>query len=206
MARPTTIRDEDLLRAVHDVVRERGATATTAEIAARAGVSEGTLFRRFQNKNHLFVEALLQMPLPPWVEGLPSRVGQGDVFEHLVAVGLLVIAYVQQWMPLSMVAASAPEEAGFHQRLAGPESPKRRFERQVAAYFEAETRAGRLAGFDAVVMSRTFLGALHSYVFDEFQMRMANEIPTPARTFVEGLVGMLKHGLAPLTEPRPRRR
>ncbi len=37
MARPPTIRDEDLLQAVHDVVRERGATATTAEVAERAG-------------------------------------------------------------------------------------------------------------------------------------------------------------------------
>jgi len=197
MARPPTIRDEDLLQAVHDVVRERGATATTAEIAERAGVSEGTLFHRFKNKNRLFQEALFSMPEPRWVDELGARVGEGDVFEHLVELGLLVIANIQSWMPLSMVAASAPDEAGFHQRLAGRDSPKRRFERKVAGYFEAEIRAGRLADFDAVVMSRTFLGALHTYVFDEFQMRLSNEIPMPPRAYVEAMVGMLKHGITP---------
>jgi AcrR family transcriptional regulator len=203
MARPTVIRDEDLLQAVHDVVRERGVSATTAEIAARAGVSEGTLFHRFKSKNQLFAEALFQLPEPVWLDGLIDRVGKGDVFEHLVELGLLVIVNMESWMPLSMVAASAPEEAGFHARLARPDSPKRSFERKFVGYFESEIRAQRLAPFDALVVSRCYLGALHNYVFDEFQMRLTKEIPMPPRVFVEGLVGMLKHGMMP---PRNRKR
>jgi AcrR family transcriptional regulator len=202
MARPPSIRDEDLLQAVHDVVRERGVAATTAEIAARAGVSEGTLFHRYKSKNQLFIEALILMQDPPWADALQTRVGEGDVFAHLVELGLLVIANIQSWMPLSMVAASAPEEAGFHRRLAAADSPKRRFERKFQGYFEAELRAGRLRDVDAVILCRTYLGALHSYVFDEFQMRLANEIPTPPRVFVESLVGMLKTGVAPVKTSR----
>jgi hypothetical protein len=48
-----------------------------------------------------------------------------------------------------------------------------------------------------VVVSRTFLGALHSYVFDEFQMRMNQQLPMPPRVFVTGLVSMLQRGIAP---------
>lgn len=202
MARPPTIRDEDLFAAVHAVARERGAAATTAEIAARAGVSEGTLFHRFKSKNQLFIEALLQMPDPAWVDELPLQVGRGDLFEHLVEVGLRVIEHIHAWMPLSMVAASAPESAGFHHRLAMADSPKSRFERKIGAYFEAELRAGRLVAPDSVVVSRTFLGALHSYVFDEFQMRMNQQLPMPPRVFVTGLVSMLQRGLAPISPRR----
>ena len=48
------ISDEQILQAVADVIAERGYTgATTKQIAARAGVNEVTLFRRFGNKKNL---------------------------------------------------------------------------------------------------------------------------------------------------------
>jgi AcrR family transcriptional regulator len=202
MARPTTIRDEDLLEAARAVVRERGAAATTAEVAARAGVSEGTIFHRFKSKNLLFIEALLRAGDPEWVERLPARVGTGDVFEHLVEVGLEVVAYFREIMPMAMLAGSAPEDSGFHARLAASNSPKVRAERKMEAFFEAEARAGRLATPDAALVSRTYLGALWGYVFGEFQMRNERGMPTPPRVFVEGLVGLLKHG----TDPHPSKR
>jgi hypothetical protein len=41
MARPVTISDEQILDAARAVFTEKGPRATTAEIAERAGVSEG---------------------------------------------------------------------------------------------------------------------------------------------------------------------
>jgi hypothetical protein len=82
---------------------------------------------------------------PEWVERLPARVGTGDVFEHLVEVGLEVVAYFREIMPMAMLAGSAPEDSGFHARLAASNSPKVRAERKMEAFFEAEARAGRLS-------------------------------------------------------------
>lgn len=48
------ISDEQILQAVADVIVERGyAGATTKQIAAKAGINEVTLFRRFGNKKNL---------------------------------------------------------------------------------------------------------------------------------------------------------
>lgn len=54
MARPRSEeKQQALLRAATDIFAEQGLAASTAAIAKRAGVAEGTLFRYFENKNAL---------------------------------------------------------------------------------------------------------------------------------------------------------
>ena len=65
MARPRTIEDEDLLESIRATFLELGPSAPTNELAARASVSEGTLFKRFGNKRAMFVRAME----PPALEG-----------------------------------------------------------------------------------------------------------------------------------------
>ena len=49
MARPQTIHTDTILAAARDEFLAQGfTTATTARIAKRAGVSEGTIFKRFR--------------------------------------------------------------------------------------------------------------------------------------------------------------
>ena len=54
MARPATIKDEEILRAAARCFSARGISATTAEVAERARISEGTIFHRFKSKAELF--------------------------------------------------------------------------------------------------------------------------------------------------------
>jgi len=63
MGRVPTIDTQTILDAAREVFMEDGMQGTTAEIARRAGVSEGTVFRRFATKETLFFECM----------GLPSR-------------------------------------------------------------------------------------------------------------------------------------
>ena len=58
MSRPITISDDTILEAARALFTEKGPRATTAEIAARAGVSEGIVFKRFGSKAALHKAAM----------------------------------------------------------------------------------------------------------------------------------------------------
>ena len=45
---------ERVLRAAHELFAERGAEVTMEEVARRAGVGVGTIYRRFPSKEHLY--------------------------------------------------------------------------------------------------------------------------------------------------------
>ena len=58
MPRPVSIQDEVILSAARELFLERGIDVATSEIAARAGVSQGTIFKRFRTKQALFNAAM----------------------------------------------------------------------------------------------------------------------------------------------------
>ena len=58
MSRPVTIRNDTILDAARMVFLARGVAGRTAEVAAVAGVSEGSVFKRFPTKAILFREAM----------------------------------------------------------------------------------------------------------------------------------------------------
>lgn len=68
---------ERILAAAIEVFAERGLEASTAEIAARAGVGEATLFRRFPTKDDL-VTAIVQMMLEEAAEVATSCLQEED--------------------------------------------------------------------------------------------------------------------------------
>src|SRR5450756_1132234 len=75
-----------LIQATTDVVGQVGyARATTRAIADAAGVAEGTIYRHFPDKQHLFFAAVLERnaPVIDWVSQFPARAGQASVRENL---------------------------------------------------------------------------------------------------------------------------
>jgi AcrR family transcriptional regulator len=54
MPRPVSIQDDVILRAAREIFLEKGWDATTSEIAAKAGVSNGIIFKRFKTKGDSF--------------------------------------------------------------------------------------------------------------------------------------------------------
>jgi len=79
MARHATITDDQILDAARAVFIEEGFRARTSKVAQLAGVSEGTIFKRFETKERLFLAAL-QIPYPaPWHALLERLAGTGDV-------------------------------------------------------------------------------------------------------------------------------
>src|SRR3954467_8543655 len=87
MARPLNTTQESILEAARAVFLERGISGTTAEVAKRARVSEGSIFNYFSTKAELFQAALQsQIEAPAWALSLATRAGQGDLKENLYAI------------------------------------------------------------------------------------------------------------------------
>jgi AcrR family transcriptional regulator len=204
MARPTTIKDEEILRAAHEVFLARGISATTAEVAARAGVSEGTIFHRFKSKVELFFSAMdfgsqASDGLDPWLwlDDLEKRVGHGDVKEQLQELAHESLAFFRRMMPLMMMSWSNPGPSGVPEKLQVPNSPPLRALKRLSGYLEAEMRSGRLGRHDPEIVARTFMGSVSNYALFEIFMKASKELPLPPDTFVRGLVEILWSGIAP---------
>ena len=116
-------RPAEILSAALDCFAERGFAATRLEdIAARAGVTKGTLYLYFPNKEELF-KALVRQELLPNVERLEgAAAGPGsaaDVLGQLVAVWVGHVAPSRIAVLPKLIIAEAgnfPELAKFYHR------------------------------------------------------------------------------------------
>jgi AcrR family transcriptional regulator len=197
MARPPSIRDEDIVAAARAVLLERGLAATAADVAQRAGISEGSIFHRFKTKEALFSEACFsgrgQHELPEWIAGLSARVGRGSIEQHLEEIATEGIAFFRLLIPFVMLTWSK----GPQSHLGGGEPPPMRALKALAMYFEAEMLSGRMARHDPEVVARTFMGALWNFVSMELMFESRERMPLAEVTFVRGFTRLMLDGLGP---------
>lgn len=198
MPRPISIKDETIIDAARAVFLERGFAATTAEVAERAGVSEGTLFNRFRSKAELFQAAMRpHFEALEWTADLADRVGRGDLRDELFAIASAVAEFMRKLMPLMMMSWSNIGSSGLPTMLCQPNPPPLRALRRLAAYFEAEMRLGRLRRGDPELLARMLLGSVQHYVFFEVVMKAGDELPLPLPTYLRGFVAVLLDGCGP---------
>ncbi|MBU4214921.1 MAG: TetR/AcrR family transcriptional regulator [Actinobacteria bacterium] len=101
---PPDERRQAILAAVQDVILERGTAVTTRDLAAAAGVAEGTLFRVFEDKTTLLREAVLAA-IDPGLALVPMRSIDLDapLEERIIEVMRISQARVERtvaWMSL----------------------------------------------------------------------------------------------------------
>ncbi len=209
MARPTTISGDLILAAARHVFLAHGIRGTTAEVAERAGVSEGSIFKRWKTKDELFRAAMQADAVDgvSFLAGLPERVGKGDLREQLIEVGVLAAHFFEKIVALHMHAFSAGS-GDKRQTFEGPgEPPPMVARKRLASYFEAERRLGRIRNVDTDVLGRVFLGSIYNFVALELMLREQDPHPMPVSTYVRGLVDLLLEGaLPPGAPPRPLRK
>ena len=99
MARTKKISDEQILEAARVVFAERGFAATTAQIATQAGISEGSIFRRWKSKDELLIDAL-ELSFPAFHDDL-ERMKDSDltVEQQFTALGNSLVEFFLQNMP-----------------------------------------------------------------------------------------------------------
>lgn len=200
MARPLHFTDDALLQAAYDVFKEHGMEATTAEIARRAGASEGTLFKRFQSKLGLF-HALLERTNElgrAWTDGFAARAGRGKIEDELEEAANEGIEFFRLSAPLHMVSGMSSEHMKMAAKSWGDQHPAMEARRRIEGYFEAERRLGRIGKVDVEVVARIFQGAIYNFAVMEILTGPYEPSPLPQAKFVRHFVTTLLHGIEPV--------
>ena len=199
-----------LMDAALTVFVERGfARATTREIAHRAGLSEGTMYRHFADKYELFHQVFFALLLDAGEElrRLPGLAGQNTVRDNLEY--LFVTAGRMQGALSSLMASTwADPDLGrnFESYVRGKPSPD--FERpqpvaMVAKYIQAEQELGRIrpdvdaTEAAAVIVSVPFAAGMERALWANFappgEPNASGDFPVPA----VGALDILAQGLTP---------
>lgn len=134
MPRKKTISDEDLLAVAREVFVERGFTASTREIARRAGVSEALLFQRFTTKADLFFAAMVP-PTGSIDERLRQTHAQPDLYPALEELAFALLDYFRGAQPVleSLMAHPDFQLEEFARRFPG--NPMANLRWQVMEFF-----------------------------------------------------------------------
>jgi AcrR family transcriptional regulator len=224
MARPVVIEDGLILMTAREVFLEKGPRATTTDIAARAGISQGILFKRFKTKQALFRASMNlqgdeESPLPL---DLYTKIGVDSVQENLRELGNALVNKFFGLVPTMMMdwsirreEATAKEEVVAKDELAannelasstdseGSRSSERAPDRAVrrihmiSSYLKEEEKLGRIRSANTEIIAQTFVGALWHYAFLQVMMGEVHKQPLTQEQYVNGVVGTLWCGIAP---------
>ena len=195
MARPRQIPTERILKAARQLFLEHGFSCPTAHIAKAAGVSEGTVFKRFGSKSELFRSAL-NPPRFPGLAALGVRVGHGSTVENMTRLASELLAHFRVLIPTVVRLKTRPDCGSSRQPDLGSNRGLQNVLKEVTAYLADESRLGRLQHSAPDIMARTLLGSVHSYVFFEYSTARTR-VPAEDEAFVTGLVQLMWHGVAP---------
>jgi AcrR family transcriptional regulator len=207
MSRPVTISGEVILEAARALFIEKGPRATTAEIAERAGVSEGILFKRFGNKAALLKAAIPSREVSAFIEQqmreqAPLRTEkdfarfiqwQAEVLRDIVPMVIMAWSSRSQRDELPVDLTGSITRAPFV--AIGI----------LAEMLEEEMKAGHLARRNSEAMARILIGSVWYFVFLEL-VRDNAPGALDLDTFVEELASVVFGEVDPARGSRRKRR
>ncbi len=159
MSQKDKTRDK-LLEATLQLISEKGYLgATTREIAAKAGVSELTLFRKFGKKEKLFEEMLESYTFLPRLRDLIEEVDEMPVKEGLNTIGTRFLKTLQERRPLAQIMLSEMSHY--------PQKVRRIYQQMIdnlaktlKSYLEIRKDRGEVRPIDMDFVSYAFLRVL----------------------------------------------
>lgn len=195
MPRPITISTEHIVDCARAQFLENGFAVPTSVIASVAGISEGTIFKRFPTKLALFTAAM-GLPEPRFMEAMPERVGSGEIADQLRLLGTEIYDFYSELMPRVMItiANGGDPEQDFSDGSCMP--PPVLVIQGVMRYFEAEEETGRLRCKHPELAARMFVGTIvHSVLLKVRIPTVGEHIITQRETILEHLVDTLLEGV-----------
>ncbi len=184
MARTQTITDEQILSAARSVFLEQGFIAPATDIAAKAGISSGSIFKRYQTKEDLFFAAMNCQS--EWSVGLESLIGHGELKVTLETIANAVFSFARDMLPRTMLSWSLRHCAS---RNEAREPVIARDIHLLSEFLKAERELGRLRpSLDTDVAATTIVGTMMSYGMLELVSGQQHENPEAfIKTFIDTL-------------------
>ena len=198
MTRQVTIDTDRILDAARAVFLKKGINAKTAEVAKRAGVSEGSIFVRFKTKQDLFRAAMNAEREQNWLEMLTEPgASNRPVPEVLLDVALAAITYFRTILPLSMMLWSNPEKAQTRSKDRGLVPPPFRNRKLLTEYLDRQAEVGRVRAGDRENIARLLMAACAQYASEETLVLQKRRKPSEDTEYVTALTALVWQLLAP---------
>jgi AcrR family transcriptional regulator len=194
MARPVTISTDRIVEVARSLFLEHGAALSTAIIARELGISEGSIYKRFETKNALF-SAAMGLPSVDFSEAWSGFAGEETVHRNLLTMGERLVMHFRETLPRIFMVRRNARVDPLHMLEKGSAPPVLLLDR-VTAYLAAETKGNRMALPDPRVAARMFVGAIINYVFFEV-MGFEEHTEDETQQMLEGLVSLLLRGGQP---------
>jgi len=191
VARPVSIQNEAILEAARRVFLEHGYKASTALIARKARVSQGSLFKHFGSKNELFCEAMrAESGMQKYEDDLLKLAGKGDIQTTLEKAGRQLLKHMQIVLPRVMTMCSSGVSMPTYDRTSG-RPPPRVLVDALARYFREEIRLGGLNVEAPEILAHVIVAGLTHYVICDV---LHHYRPGPPAAYVRTLVQVVLYG------------
>jgi len=194
MGRHITITDKQILDAAREVFVEEGFGVKTAKIALRAGVSEGTIFKRYQTKEALFFAALEIEQHPAWHRQTERLITDWDGKDGLVSLFVSILVYLNDIMP-RMITTIGSHVGMPPKPFEGlPEDPRKRDQRVLSQFLQKAMDAGYLRPCSTETLAHILIGAAIEATFNTmFDKRPRT--PLEMRAQAESMLDVLWNGI-----------
>jgi AcrR family transcriptional regulator len=165
MPRHKTISDDEILAIARSLFLQEGTKASTRTLAKLAGISEAVIFQRFGTKEDLFFTAMVP-PAAKLEEMFQVQPGQQSVVSNLETIGLQIVSYFREVMPvfLSLISHPSFEMQTFLQRHT---MPAIQISNHLTDYLHAEANLGRIHQENVATVAAILFSHLHHLVLSE---------------------------------------
>jgi AcrR family transcriptional regulator len=185
---------QKLLQSALELMSEKGyISATTREIAEKAGFREVTLFRHFGSKERLFEEILKEYSFLPKLKELIPFLDRYSYPDALLEVGLRYFETLKLRKHIIRIMLS---EISLH-----PDKLRRVYDtfvtemiRTLAGYLMRLQKKGILRNFDVEAGARGFLGMIFSYFLVEEVVKDRNVSRRETKRVIDGFVDLFING------------
>jgi AcrR family transcriptional regulator len=197
-------RPQELLEAAIDLFVERGYAATRLEdVARRAGVSKGTLYLYYENKEELFKEVVRSSIVPVIGEAEVSIAEfeghSADLLRHLIHSWWRRLGATKASGIIKLVMAEAdnfPELAAFYQ-----EEVINRGTRTMSGMLERGVARGEFRPMDVNLMHQVLMAPVLMLITWKHSVGPCPRAELEPLAFLDTFLDMALHGLLPQGQP-----